>query len=228
MSCKLGIPLIAWVLTVVGCNEPEEITVYTIPKETKPVRVAPPNDAIHNRAGFSSESAPVEDARMLAAFVRVGDRTWFFKLQGKVELVGECAEAFDSFVRSVRFEEDGKPGWTLPEEWKQLPGKGMRFATLLIESTDKPLEVSVMALPHTQQTEEQYALANINRWRGQLAVSPIQKLDDQDSGFEKTQIDGKTMYLFDLIGKMRGGGTGGPMSRGPMSRGSKPNSAPKE
>ena len=42
--------------------------------------------------------------RILAAVVKRGDQTWFFKLSGPAGLVGEQKAAFEEFLKSVRFE----------------------------------------------------------------------------------------------------------------------------
>ena len=42
--------------------------------------------------------------RIRVVMVKRADQTWFFKLMGPEKLVGEQAEAFDGFIKSVRFE----------------------------------------------------------------------------------------------------------------------------
>jgi hypothetical protein len=42
--------------------------------------------------------------RIRAVIVKRGDQTWFFKMMGPAKLVDEQGEAFDGFIRSVRFE----------------------------------------------------------------------------------------------------------------------------
>jgi hypothetical protein len=42
--------------------------------------------------------------RILAAVVKRGDHTWYFKLTGPTSLVGEQKSAFEGFLKSVRFE----------------------------------------------------------------------------------------------------------------------------
>jgi hypothetical protein len=42
--------------------------------------------------------------RILAAVVKKGNQTWFFKLMGPASLVGEQKTAFEEFLKSVRFE----------------------------------------------------------------------------------------------------------------------------
>jgi hypothetical protein len=50
--------------------------------------------------------APGGAQRILGVVAVAGSTTWFFKMTGSAELVGKQKEAFESFVRSVRF--DGK------------------------------------------------------------------------------------------------------------------------
>ena len=56
--------------------------------------------------------------------------------------------------------------WTLPKGWTATPGSGMRFATLNLPGN---LEVSVVVLGGSAGGE----LANVNRWRGQINLPPL-------------------------------------------------------
>ena len=58
--------------------------------------------------------------------------------------------------------------WTLPKGWTETPGSGMRFATLTPPGPGKA-ELSVVCLPGTAGGE----LANVNRWRGQIGLGPL-------------------------------------------------------
>lgn len=58
--------------------------------------------------------------------------------------------------------------WTLPKGWAEEKGGGMRFATLK-PSVPGKLDVSVVVLPGTAGGE----LSNVNRWRGQIGLPPI-------------------------------------------------------
>lgn len=57
--------------------------------------------------------------------------------------------------------------WTLPKGWTDEAGSGMRYAT--IKPTTPKVDVSVIVLPGPAGGE----LANVNRWRGQLGLQPI-------------------------------------------------------
>lgn len=58
--------------------------------------------------------------------------------------------------------------WSLPKGWTQAPGEGMRFATLKAPYAGR-LEATVVVLPGQAGGE----LANVNRWRGQISLPPL-------------------------------------------------------
>jgi hypothetical protein len=58
--------------------------------------------------------------------------------------------------------------WTLPKGWTETKGSGMRYATLQ-PSVKGKCEVSVITLSGTFGGE----LANVNRWRGQIGLAPV-------------------------------------------------------
>ena len=59
--------------------------------------------------------------------------------------------------------------WTTPAGWKEKPGDGMRVATFELPKGPGKAEATIVALPGDVGGE----LANVNRWRGQLALPPI-------------------------------------------------------
>jgi hypothetical protein len=63
--------------------------------------------------------------------------------------------------------------WTAPAGWKERAGSGMRVASFELPKTEGKAEVTVVALPGDVGGE----LANVNRWRGQLALPPIESAD---------------------------------------------------
>lgn len=60
------------------------------------------------------------------------------------------------------------PAWTLPKGWTQEVAGGMRYATLKPPVTGK-IDGSVVVLPGAAGGE----LANVNRWRGQIGLGPL-------------------------------------------------------
>ena len=62
----------------------------------------------------------------------------------------------------------GSLKWSLPKGWSEVPGEGMRFATFKSPVQGRH-EATVVVLPGAAGGE----LANVNRWRGQIGLGPI-------------------------------------------------------
>lgn len=67
----------------------------------------------------------------------------------------------------------GKPsgaalGWTLPKGWVQEQGGAMRYASFKVP-VKGTVDASVVVLPGPAGGE----LANVNRWRGQIGLAPL-------------------------------------------------------
>jgi len=61
-----------------------------------------------------------------------------------------------------------KLGWTLPRGWTEALSGGMRYATLK-PAVPGRIEATVVVLPGPAGGE----LGNVNRWRGQLGLPPV-------------------------------------------------------
>jgi hypothetical protein len=77
----------------------------------------------------------------------------------------------------------GSLKWSLPKGWSELPGGGMRFATFKTPYAGK-LEATVVVLPGPAGGE----LANVNRWRGQIALPA---LDEAGLAKSRTTLNSK-------------------------------------
>ena len=62
----------------------------------------------------------------------------------------------------------GSLKWSLPKGWSEAAGEGMRFATFKSPVAGRH-EATVVVLPGPAGGE----LANVNRWRGQIGLGPI-------------------------------------------------------
>ncbi|BDU71251.1 hypothetical protein [Mesoterricola silvestris] len=82
--------------------------------------------------------------------------------------------------------------WTLPKGWTETPGSGMRFATLNPPGPGK-IELSVVCLPGQAGGE----LANVNRWRGQIGLEPM---DEKALGTSRQSVKSKAgaVAVFDF------------------------------
>jgi len=82
--------------------------------------------------------------------------------------------------------------WTLPKGWTEEKGGGMRFATLKPGIPGK-IDVSVVVLAGNAGGE----LPNVNRWRGQIGLPPI---DEKALGSARQTIKSRAgaLALFDF------------------------------
>jgi hypothetical protein len=158
---------------------------------------------------------------MMGAILPAGDRTWYFKVSGPVAEMDKNAEAVTKFFQSIRIAQGAaKPEWKAPEGWKEQPGSGMRAATLLVPAGEKPLELSVIALPTTGAPGE--LLNNVNRWRGQMQLAHVDEKALASSVKEMKAGDAK-MYVVDLRGKLAPSNMTAPFAgSGPFSGGAPP------
>jgi hypothetical protein len=84
--------------------------------------------------------------------------------------------------------------WKTPADWKELPPSAMRAGSFSIPGAQgKSAEVSVIAL----SGEAGGALANINRWRGQILLEPI-TLSALPALSKTISLAGRRMQLVDF------------------------------
>lgn len=196
---RLGLVLAA----ISGCGRNDRIVTYTVPK---PELIDPT---------LVQAAASQREQQMLGAIVLADETGWFYKLVGDPPVVGNLNDAFVKFVTESDFT-GSEPKWDLPAGWKQLPGNQFRFATIEIptgEAHSTPLELTVTSLGRRpDESAEEYTLANVNRWRGQLALAPIEA--EQLSDYTvKSKVSGLDAWLVNMQGT--GSGTmGGPFAGG--------------
>ncbi|QEF96684.1 hypothetical protein Mal15_07120 [Stieleria maiorica] len=197
--------LILALVALAGCEQPEGIVTYKIPKKV-PEQLAPGKD------------------RLLAVMVPRGEKVWFFKVLGPEDAVARIDDAFKAFVKSVQFDANDEPVLeSLPDGWRRGGKKPMRFATIDINTPEKQLDLSVsnLSVPGTMDDAawDDYVQQNVNRWRGQVGLDPS---TEKWSGGEAMEVDaaqGNAVWV-DLVG-VPGAGGAGPM--GMMSGAGMPN-----
>lgn len=69
-------------------------------------------------------------------------------------------------------EAPGAIRWKAPAGWQERPAQGMRLATYLIPAKAGQAELSIVRLAGEAGGD----LANVNRWRGQLELPPLESL----------------------------------------------------
>jgi hypothetical protein len=193
-------PLFGFVcLALAGCHS-DEVTSYPAPHEDQPA--------------YS----------LYGAIIPHGDKMWFVKVAGPAARVKALGPAFDLFVKSLHFPDEGGEsiGWTVPKGWQRDPkDRPSRFATFEVGPRDRRLEVTVTHFP----LEMNNVLDNVNRWRGQLGLWKI-----GDVGLARTaqqvKLKGAVATVVKLTGPLppgrggpMGGGRGGPHGAARPARG---------
>jgi hypothetical protein len=141
-------------------------------------------------------------ARMAVALVHRNGATWFFKMTGDAGTVGEAKPVFVEFLKSIRFGGEGAsaptttlaattttadasvnsaPKWSAPANWEEKTPGPMLFKSFSVAGNDgASAAVTVSFFPGSVGG----VLANVNRWRGQLGLSPV--AEDQLGGVTRT------------------------------------------
>ena len=164
-------------------------------------------------------------SRTLAAILPLPGTTVFFKAKGDDALVQANAGAFKTWLKSVQTGPNpgaeassplpsgpgagdmrgpvapppstALPTWEVPPTWKSAPASTMRLASFALGGAGGQTgDLSVVALGPAAGG----LLANVNRWRGQFGLAPV-----DEAGLQKTVSTlpiqgGETATLVDLAG----------------------------
>lgn len=213
---------------LLGCTQEDPIVSYTVKKHDLiqiPVTVGgdegsegPALNAPFMRPPSSNGPLTMDDPtdRMLAGLILDGDAAWFIKGMGPIGQFGEdVSTQFDTLLSSISLSGTDKPNWDLGDVWTELPGSGMRAANLQLGE----VVFSVIRLGIPAGTKERsYVVDNVNRWRGQLGLGPIDSSQLAGMSHKIKTADGHDATVVDLLGKtnsaaMSAMGTGGDQAR---------------
>ncbi|MDZ4819364.1 MAG: hypothetical protein SGJ20_10365 [Planctomycetota bacterium] len=181
-------------LAVAGCDRAEPVTEYTVARQVTPER-----------------------SRMLAAMIPIkqAERALFFKLVGPMDAVSAQAESFEKFIQSAPFDASGMPDfnalgtpqWPLPTDWTRLPAPAtaLRLFTIQIGKPSDNLEVAVSAVGFDVERPEFSTLLNVNRWRGQMQLPPMARIDLEQEVRKLPLSDAKVgpALMVDLLGDFK-------------------------
>lgn len=95
---------------------------------------------------------------------------------------------------SVNLAGDG-PSWTVPEAWTAAGGSSMRRASFAAEGPDGPVDISVTSFPG----DVGGMLANVNRWRGQVGLTPLAE-SELEANLQRLTVNGKEAIISNLEG----------------------------
>lgn len=167
--------------------------------------------------------------KMLGAIVPFNGATWFFKLVGPAAVISAEKDAFLAMLRTVKVAETSaatpsapvaaapsqpapaptdmantavrtasgpEPKWTAPTHWQSVPASAMRKATYRVTGDAGAIaELAVTAFPGDVGGE----LANVNRWRGQLQLSPIGEAE-LPTAVSRLNVNGHSVAIVELTG----------------------------
>ncbi len=160
---------------------------------------------------------------LLAAIVPGDELVWFFMVLDHSDRVARHADAFETFMHSVRLQPaqmvdtgelpaghppvdagapparaDGTPGaaglrWNTPEGWHAHAGNGsFRVVSFHVGGDPADAEVTITRFAGGAGT----LLPNINRWRGQIGLSPVAQISDQP--LDTVQVGDQEGRLLDI------------------------------
>ncbi len=175
-------------VAIAGCSRVEPIVTYTIPTEV-PAELAQAEVPAERQRGKE---------RMLAAMLPIGDQVWFYKVTGPQDAIASVEAAFRAFVQTTEFDAGEPVLADLPEGWRLGAERPMRYATIDVQTADKQLDISVSKL-NRQDDWDDFVKMNVNRWRGQLGLSPSQDKWAEGVELDVAAADEKGIWV-DLLG----------------------------
>jgi len=199
-------------------------TADELQKMAEAVPVGDQSAALYDIAGQSSGGGNAK--RILGALQQRNGMTWFFKMTGDAGLVEQQKPEFVAFLKSLTFTAAaqpeglppghpsigsgdanapmmpagstgaGKPAWTVPAGWQEVPAAQFLLAEFSIAGANgTKAEVNVAQLNGNGGG----LLPNVNRWRGQIGLDPV---DENGLAKVTTTMDvtgGKATFV-DLAG----------------------------
>jgi hypothetical protein len=151
-------------------------------KQLQPLAFGSEQGSFFEVAGkMKDQDGHEQPIRILTAYIHRPDGSWFCKLAGDPELAAAQKGAFIDFLKSLRIEESPATGtasvaakfnWKVPDGWKEVAPGEMQVARFVVSTTQgAKAEVFVSSFG----TDTGGRLANVNRWRRQINLGPVQE-----------------------------------------------------
>jgi len=164
-------------------------------------------------AGLPDNADPARDGRIIAATVTTNDSTFFFKMRGNADLAAAQKGDFIKWVAAVcnartqagptqmaaappQMTDAAPIKWKTPEGWTEVQPSSMRYASFSAPAEGGgKIDISVVTFPGDGGSDAD----NINRWRGQMGLAPVDAnavtsqvapLKTGDTTFSTTDIAG--------------------------------------
>jgi hypothetical protein len=138
-------------------------------------------------AGLPDNADPARDGRIVAAMLTTANSTLFFKMRGNADLTEAQKGDFIKWVAAVCDAQTSSGTaqiaaagpqtanapqirWKTPENWTEVPPSSMRYASFSAPAEDgAKVDISVVTFPGDGGNDAD----NINRWRGQIGLGPL-------------------------------------------------------
>ncbi len=161
-------------------------------------------------AGPTSPEGEAPALRVMVAILERDGLSWFFKMTGPDALVQAQKTAFLDFLKSMEFPADepaapapaatnageGKPTWTVPAGWEEVPGGAFLVAKFnLTGESGATAAVNVSTSPG----DGGGWLDNVNRWRGQVGLSS-QSAAEINAATRALAVAGTQAQMIEMLG----------------------------
>ena len=187
--------------------------------QAKPVEVGDAKGDMFEMVNAEPQSGKQSGTRTLGAIAEREGILWFAKITGADDLVVEQKPAFIDFLKSLTFEklaptqlaaaerpastnarripsQSDAPKWKIPANWQEKTPGPMVTAAYTVTDAQGQADVSISKFPGPVGNLS----ANVNRWRGQLGLQPLDDAEAEKSA-EMVEINGKkNAYMVDLKG----------------------------
>jgi len=164
-------------------------------------------------AGLTDNADPARDGRIIAAMVTTANTTLFFKMRGNADLaeaqkgdfIKWVAAVCDTQTQAAPPQMAGAPPqtanapqikWKTPDGWTEVPPSSMRYASFSAPADEGgKIDISIVTFPGDGGTDAD----NINRWRGQMGLGPVDA-NAVTSQVTPLKIDDMTFSTTDITG----------------------------
>lgn len=196
----------------------EPINASILATQVQTVKIAGLDGKLYDLAGTPPDQNQV--TRILGAILDREGMTWFIKMTGPDALVASQKSVFIDFLKNLSFtsaapamaatapvaaessmaapameSSSAKPTWKMPESWKELSPGPMQVAKFQTASENgASAEITVAVFPG----DVGGTLANVNRWRGQIGLPPVEE-GDLAKVTAPLDLGGNKAILVDMI-----------------------------
>ena len=203
----------------VGLGPVDEAAVKSL---AKPIQIGGHTGRIFDVAGTEPLAGQDTPPRIVTASLVLGQVGWFFKLSGPADSIGPQLGAFTNFLATLKFQpaasqvnfdrlmaeaEQAKPPppgpdvasptWAKPAGWAEKPRTAMRLGNFT--ARDGQAEITLMTFPG----DVGGLLANVNRWRGQSGLPPVDAAG-LASATERVTVAGTPATLVEAVSDKNG------------------------